>query len=71
MFEAHQREFEAEHMGDWVLIHGNDIVGFYSSFELAAADAVKRFGKGPFLIRQVGAGPITLPASVMYRPHAL
>jgi hypothetical protein len=27
---------------------------------------VQKFGSGPYLIRQVGASPIVLPASVMY-----
>jgi hypothetical protein len=42
--------------------------GRFESFDEAAKTAVHRFGRGPYLIRQVGAGPITLPASVMYRP---
>lgn len=57
-------------MGEWVLIHNGITIGFFSSFEAAADDAVRHFGEGPFLIRQIGAEPITLPASVMYRPDA-
>jgi hypothetical protein len=29
---------------------------------------VGKFGAGPYLIRQIGAPPVTLPASVMYHP---
>ena len=29
---------------------------------------IRRFGRGPFLIRQLGAPPASLPASVLYRP---
>jgi len=43
-------------------------VGDFESFEDAAAEAVSRFGRGPYLIREVGAAPMTLPASVLYRP---
>lgn len=65
-FQEMQSKLEADHMGQWVLIHQRALVNVYASFEVAADDAVSRFGGGPFLIRQVGAPPITLPASVMY-----
>jgi hypothetical protein len=58
-------------MGRWVLVHDQVIVGIFDSFEAAAEQAVQKFGRGLYLIRQVGAPPTTLPASVMYRPvHA-
>ena len=65
-YEAMSRELEQKHMGKWVLVHDGKLVAVFDSFELAAEDAVQRFGRGPYLIRQVGAPPITLPASVMY-----
>jgi hypothetical protein len=42
------------------------LIGTYETFDQAARDAVRRFGRGPYLIRQVGSSPITLPESVMY-----
>lgn len=63
-----QQELEEKHMGKWVLFHSDALVGVYESFESTAQDAVQRFGRGPYLIRQVGASSLTLPASVMYRP---
>lgn len=66
-YEQMQGDLEAHNMGQWVLIHDRQLVSTYDSFEKAAEDAVGRFGRGPFLIRQVGAPPVTLPASVMYR----
>lgn len=68
-YEAMRERLEAEHTGKWVLVHDRDLVGLYDTFEAAAEDAVKRFGSGPYLIRQVGAHPVVLPASVMYRVH--
>ncbi len=65
-----QSSLEADHLGAWVLIHDGHVVSFFESFEIAADAAVKRFGNGPFLIRKIGSEPITLPASVMFRPHA-
>jgi len=67
-YDSMREQLEAEHMGKWVLLHDRQLVGVYDSFDKAAEDAVKRFGGGPYLIRQVGAQAITLPASVMYQP---
>jgi hypothetical protein len=66
-YESMREQLEASHMGKWVLLHGRELVGVYDSFDPAAEEAVKRFGCGPYLIRQVGAQSITLPASVMYQ----
>lgn len=65
-YEKMRAELEAEHMAKWVLIQGGTLVGVFDSMEAAAQDAVPRFGRGPYLIRQVGAPPVTLPASVMW-----
>jgi hypothetical protein len=65
-YEKVQKELEASHMGKWVLFHDLALVAVYDTFEDAAKDAVTRFGRGPFLIRQIGAPPVALPASVMY-----
>jgi hypothetical protein len=67
-YEDLKRELEERHFGKWVVIHHRDVVGVYEDMEAAADDAVKRFGTGPYLLRQVGARPIVLPASVMYHP---
>ena len=66
-YEGLRQNLEADHMGKWVLIRNRELVSLFDSFEAAAEEAVKRFGRGPYLIRQVGAPPVTLPASVMYR----
>ena len=67
-FETAQAELEARSMGKWVVFHNGALAGTYDSFEAAAEEAVRRFGRGPYLIRQIGAPPMTLPASVMYHP---
>ncbi len=66
-YKSMQAELEAKYMGKWVLIHNETLINTYNSFETAAEDAVARFGRGPYLIRQVGAPPIVLPASLMYQ----
>jgi hypothetical protein len=65
-YKAMLGELEQKYMGKWVIFHDCKLVGVFDSFDAAAEDAVKRFGRGPYLIRQVGAPPITLPACVMY-----
>lgn len=67
-YEGMRGDLEAHHMGKWVLLYNCKLIQVYDSFEETAEDAVRRFGSGPYLIRQVGAPPVILPASVMYRP---
>lgn len=66
-YEEMCNDLEIEHFGKWVIFYNKELAGTYGSFQAAAEDAVKRFGRGPYLIRRVGAPPITLPASVLYR----
>jgi hypothetical protein len=66
-YETMRADLEAHSMGKWVLIRDRQLVGTFESFDSAAIDAVAKFGRGPYLIRQVGAPPIVLPASVAYR----
>jgi len=67
-FEKARAELEEKHMGKWVLFQDLALRGVFDSFEEAATDAVARFGRGPYLIRQIGAQPTILPASVLYFP---
>lgn len=67
-YESMQRSLEIDHNGKWVVIQNKELFGIYDSFENAAEEAVENFGAGPFLIRKVGASPVTLPASVLYQP---
>jgi hypothetical protein len=66
VYDKMRAELEAKHMGQWVLVYGGSLIGVYESFDTVAEDAVRRFGRGPYLIRQVGAPSITLPASVVF-----
>ncbi len=67
-FEKMKADLEKEHLGKWVIFHGGKFVAVFDAFEGAAEKAVANFGAGPYLIRQVGAPPVRLPASVMYIP---
>ena len=67
-YNQRKAELEANHMGKWVLMYEREVIGIFDSIEAAADVAVQRFGRGPYLIRQIGAPPVTLPASYMYHP---
>ena len=66
-FNAMRDELERDHLYEWVVFHDEQLINTYEDFQDAAAEAVRRFGRGPYLFRQVGAPPLTLPASVTYR----
>ncbi|MFC3077409.1 hypothetical protein ACFODL_04835 [Phenylobacterium terrae] len=71
-FDRMRPDLEAKHRREWVLFHDGALVGVFPDFESAAALAVDRFGDGPHLIRQVGAGPVQLTGGMVFRPaHAL
>jgi hypothetical protein len=65
-FDLIRADLEAAHRGEWALVRDRTLFGPFASFQLAAAAALKRFGLGPYLIRQIGAAPIPLPASLVY-----
>ena len=67
-YEAVQDELESEHFGEWVVFHGGSLHGTYDSFQAAADQAVRNYGRGPYLIRRVGAPPERLPTSVQFKP---
>jgi len=52
--------------GKWVLISGDTVAGFFESFASAAIEATRKYGRGPYLIREVGVEDVVLPASVVY-----
>jgi hypothetical protein len=65
-YETMRAELENQHMGEWVLVFEGKLIGTFPSFDEAAQVDVRDFGRGPYLIRQVGAPPVTMPASVVY-----
>ena len=66
-YDAMRDELERDHLYDWVVFHDERLISAYEDFQDAAAEAVRRFGRGPYLIRQVCAPPRKLPSSVWFR----
>jgi hypothetical protein len=67
-YESVRGDLEAKYLGKWAVFHDRELVDTYDCFENAAANAVRRFGRGPYLIRQVGAQSVSLPVSILYNP---
>lgn len=66
-YDLMREELEADHKGEWVLVHDQQLIGTYATFQEAAAVATRRFGRGPYLIKKIGEGPLKLPSSVLFR----
>ncbi len=52
-FAAHREELLAAHEGQFVLIHGDQLAGTYTTDREAYEAGLKLFGNEPFLIRSV------------------
>jgi hypothetical protein len=68
-FERMRDALEAEHLKEWVVFYQGRFEGVFADFESAAESAVDRFDVGPYLIRQVGAGPVHLGGGLVFRPE--
>jgi hypothetical protein len=67
-YDAMRADLELKHPGKWVVIYDRRLVDVFESFDAAAIRAVREFGRGPYLIRQIGAAPLTLPSAALYHP---
>ena len=65
-YDLMREELETNHKGEWVLVHDQELIGLFETFQKAAAVARRRFGRGPYLIKRIGEGPLTLPPIVMF-----
>ena len=48
-------ELKAEHEGKFVLIHGEDVVDTFSSYDDAIKAGYQKFNLEPFLVKQIRA----------------
>ena len=65
-YDAMREELERHHLNEWVIIRGDEVAGYFDDVEDCLRSAIKRFGRGPYLIRQVGAPQARLPASALF-----
>ena len=67
VYESMRDDLEREHMGEWVVVHGGVVAGYFETHWDAAEAAVQRFGDGPYLIREIGApDALQIPAAVQF-----
>jgi hypothetical protein len=52
-FNSRLAELKAQHEGEFVLIHGEEIVDFFTSYDDAIKAGYNRFGLQPFLVKQI------------------
>ncbi len=53
-FLSHLEEFSKSHLNEFVLIKGDQLLGFFNSYEKALRDGLARFGTNiPFFIKEV------------------
>ena len=66
-YETMQSDLETDQFGKWVVFYDEELVGIYETDREAVGTAIERFGRGPYLIRQVGIQPVPPLASVIYK----
>ena len=66
-YERLRDDLEANHRWEWAVVHGAELAGTFEDFQVAADTAVRRYGRGPYLIRQIGAPPIVIPSHIIER----
>lgn len=69
-YERRKDELERVYPRKFVVFKGTELVGAWDTLDAAARNAIAQFGRGPYLIRQVGGPPLRLPASVLFRKSA-
>ena len=60
-FAAKETMFKKEHLGEWVIIKGDQIVGFFKDFQIAADKVLTDYEDSPVLLRQIGFEPLNYP----------
>lgn len=53
VFAQNVEQWRKSHLGEFVVVKGDEIVGFYPSLEKAFTVGTGRFGLEPFLVRQI------------------
>ena len=64
-FADHLAELLSQHLGQFVVVKDDELIGAFNTIEEALAEGARRFGLKPFLVRQVSAAnekEINIPA---------
>lgn len=53
-FDANRKAWVQEgHEGEWAVVHGASLIGFFHSLEDGFREGARRFGKADFLVKEV------------------
>jgi hypothetical protein len=53
VFDEHIAEWRESHLGEYVLIKGSSVLGFFPSLDKAFATGTDQFGLEPFFVKQI------------------
>lgn len=53
VYERHLTEWRERHLGEYVLIKGDQVIGFYPNLSEAFDEGTKRFGLESFFTKQI------------------
>ena len=53
-YDEHITELLLTYPNRFVLIHGDQLIGTFESHAEAVGEGVRRYGRGPFLVRRTG-----------------
>ena len=68
-YAEQKEELERNHPGKWIVFRDRQVVKVFDSFADADDWVLDTYGRGPCLVRKVGASPPVLPSSLWPRPH--
>ncbi len=66
-YERQRDEMEAKYRDRWVVFVDREFVEDFDDFQEAAMMAIRRWERGPYLIRLVGEEPRVIPTSLISR----
>ena len=58
VYESHLEEWRGTHLGKFVLIKDDDVLGFFDSLEAAFNEGTARFRLEPFFVKQIMPGEV-------------
>ena len=60
-YSLKEAELKQNHLGRYVLIKGETIVGFFNTINEALCEGTRLYGLEPYLVRRIG-DPVTTPS---------
>ena len=64
-YDEHAEELLLTYPNRYVLIYGDKLIGTFESRSDAVGEGVRRYGRGPFLVRRTGDKQLVLTAPAL------